>query len=193
MKKHAVYTISRMLQLIVCARLLPVVHDSHQQSILAKYNVVDCRELHCLWDFKSWLEPHLHPLRGFATGQFGDGMHEFMLRKDSSGVVRIHFRKSSQSSTWVPEGLGYEVFKSAPAAHPTLAPLKPESKWERSSVEGTVRQWLQHFSLPPALFTSARREWEDRLWSLSPDLNADDLPEEEKLEWPDLPKCTQGR
>eukprot|EP00965_Chrysotila_dentata_P113378 3746975-Pleurochrysis_carterae.AAC.1 len=26
-----------------------------------------------------------------------------------------------------------------------------------------------------------------------PDLNADDLPGEEKLEWPNLPKCTQGR
>eukprot|EP00965_Chrysotila_dentata_P256050 6212419-Pleurochrysis_carterae.AAC.1 len=72
-----------------------------------------------------------------------------MVRKASNGVVRIHFRKPSQSYTWVPEGLGYEVVKSAPAAHPTLAPLKPDRKWERSSVAGTVRQWLQHFSLRP--------------------------------------------
>eukprot|EP00965_Chrysotila_dentata_P256051 6212419-Pleurochrysis_carterae.AAC.2 len=47
MKKHAVYTILRMLQLIACARLLLVYP--------CQYNVVDCRKLHCLWGFKSWL------------------------------------------------------------------------------------------------------------------------------------------
>eukprot|EP00965_Chrysotila_dentata_P149429 4934947-Pleurochrysis_carterae.AAC.1 len=99
-----------------------------------------------------------YPLRGFATGQFGDGLHEFVLRKGSSGIVRIHSRKSSQSSTRVPEGLGYEVFNSTPPAHPPLAKLRPDSKWEKSTVEGTVRPWLQHFALPPAQIAAARKE-----------------------------------
>eukprot|EP00965_Chrysotila_dentata_P120314 3978079-Pleurochrysis_carterae.AAC.1 len=54
------------------------------------------------WDFTAWLESCMYELRGFATGQFGGGMHEFVLRKDSSGVVRLHLRKSSQASTSFP-------------------------------------------------------------------------------------------
>eukprot|EP00965_Chrysotila_dentata_P157453 5201666-Pleurochrysis_carterae.AAC.2 len=42
--------------------------------VLQAYNIMECTELDCLWDFKEWLEPHLQPLRGFATSQFGDGM-----------------------------------------------------------------------------------------------------------------------
>eukprot|EP00965_Chrysotila_dentata_P000362 12326-Pleurochrysis_carterae.AAC.1 len=55
------------------------------KKLLHEYNVVENRELHCVWDFKEWLEPHMHPIRGFATSQFGDGMHEFILRKDGQG------------------------------------------------------------------------------------------------------------
>eukprot|EP00965_Chrysotila_dentata_P132992 4397644-Pleurochrysis_carterae.AAC.1 len=121
--------------------------QAHVLRLLEKYNIVECRELHCVWDFKEWLEPHLHPIRGFATGQFGDGMHEFILRKDSAGIVRVYFRKSSQASTWQPEGLGYEVFKSQQNVVPPLASLKPDDKWKKSTVDGTVRQWLKHFAL----------------------------------------------
>eukprot|EP00965_Chrysotila_dentata_P007991 260602-Pleurochrysis_carterae.AAC.1 len=64
-------------------------------------------------------------------------MHEFILRKDAPGVVRMYFRKSSQASTWLPEGLGYEIFKSTPDPALPLAGLKPDDKWDKSTVEGT--------------------------------------------------------
>eukprot|EP00965_Chrysotila_dentata_P082651 2727291-Pleurochrysis_carterae.AAC.1 len=88
--QYAIYTVSSLLL--------------YMRFLLGKYNVIDCREIFCLWDFKAWLEPHMNTFRGYATSQFGDGMHEFLMRKDESGVVRIYLRKSSQASTWVPEG-----------------------------------------------------------------------------------------
>eukprot|EP00965_Chrysotila_dentata_P027467 911965-Pleurochrysis_carterae.AAC.1 len=75
-------------------------------------------------------------------------MHEFLIRKDAEGVVRIFFRKSSQASTWISEGPGYKVFKTIPPDLPALAAIKPDQSWERYNVESAVRKWLPHFSLP---------------------------------------------
>eukprot|EP00965_Chrysotila_dentata_P107067 3538014-Pleurochrysis_carterae.AAC.1 len=62
-------------------------------------------------------------------------MHEFLLRKDDAGVVRLHVRKSAQASSWLPEGPGYEIFASNPGpGPPPFAPLKEDVKWQRSSV-----------------------------------------------------------
>eukprot|EP00965_Chrysotila_dentata_P033300 1108891-Pleurochrysis_carterae.AAC.1 len=85
-----------------------------------------------------WLVPHMHNLCGFATSQFGDGMQEFVLRKDANGVVRLHLRKSSQGSMWIPEGLGYEAFASNPGpGPPSLASFKQGHQWQRPAVEST--------------------------------------------------------
>eukprot|EP00965_Chrysotila_dentata_P178191 5885449-Pleurochrysis_carterae.AAC.1 len=84
------------------------------RKILVVYTPREVKELRALWDFSAWLRLHMHEIRGYATNQFGDGMHEFLLRKDDAGVVRLHVRKSSQSTTWFTEGPGYEVFASDP-------------------------------------------------------------------------------
>eukprot|EP00965_Chrysotila_dentata_P115154 3807121-Pleurochrysis_carterae.AAC.1 len=68
-------------------------------------------------------------------------MHEVLIRKDSEGIVRVIFRKTSQATTWLPEGDGYELFRSAPVASPPLAPRKLDRDWERSVVMSTVRKW----------------------------------------------------
>eukprot|EP00965_Chrysotila_dentata_P084555 2791182-Pleurochrysis_carterae.AAC.1 len=60
--------------------------------LLAKYQVIEVAELHAVWDFSAWLLPHTHTLRGYSTGQFGDGMHEFLIRKDAEGIVRLYLR-----------------------------------------------------------------------------------------------------
>eukprot|EP00965_Chrysotila_dentata_P113293 3743900-Pleurochrysis_carterae.AAC.1 len=165
---HAVFTVSRLIYLI--------------GHVLVKYNVIETRELHCIWDFHAWLEPHVNQFGGFATGQFGDGMHEFLVRKDRDGVARILFRKSSQSSSWLPEGEGYPVFKSFPTGTPPLAKLKPDSAWERHQVMATVRRWLPHFTIARAVdVAAAHNEWEQRLWQLPVDLDVANLPDEQKL------------
>ena len=57
-------------------------------SSLRKYNCLHVFELHALWDWKEYFKPHIeHELGGFATSQFGSGMHEFYVRKDSEGNV----------------------------------------------------------------------------------------------------------
>eukprot|EP00965_Chrysotila_dentata_P181082 5977709-Pleurochrysis_carterae.AAC.1 len=84
MMYHAVATVPQMLLLI--------------RKILHTYVIVEVDELHALWDFSGWLRPHMYELRGYATSQFGDGMHEFILRKDNARVVSLHLRKSSQAS-----------------------------------------------------------------------------------------------
>eukprot|EP00965_Chrysotila_dentata_P020709 685632-Pleurochrysis_carterae.AAC.1 len=75
-------------------------------------------------------------------------MHEFFVRKDRNRIVRILFRQSSQASTWLPEGQGYEVFKTLPSSTPLLAKLKPDSAWKRDMVMATVRRWVPHYTLP---------------------------------------------
>ena len=66
-------------------------------------------------------------------------MHEFLLRKTSDGTVRLFMRKSSQASSWLPQGEGYPVFKSTPEGHPQLATPHPEHSWGRADVENAVR------------------------------------------------------
>lgn len=99
--QFAVYTITALLNCIWNSLRK---HDCHQ-----------VQELHALWDWKAYFEPHVtERLGGFCTSQYGAGMHEFYLRKDSDGVVRFWARQSSRASSWLPEGPGYQVFETLP-------------------------------------------------------------------------------
>lgn len=116
-----IWTVSRLVALI--------------EQFLRPYNCLSCVELHCLWDWKAFFAPHVHErFGGFATGQFGSGMHEFVLRKDRNGDVRLYLRQSSNASTWLPDGEGYLVFRSIPTGHPSLANAHPDAKWQRGTV-----------------------------------------------------------
>eukprot|EP00962_Isochrysis_galbana_P018905 scaffold5482_cov105-Isochrysis_galbana.AAC.1 len=59
--------------------------------------------LHHVWDFSSWLADYLNAISGYATSRQSDGMHEMDFSLDREGEVRVRFRQSSQSSTWLPE------------------------------------------------------------------------------------------
>eukprot|EP00965_Chrysotila_dentata_P023174 768301-Pleurochrysis_carterae.AAC.6 len=132
LKPYAVYTVTSLLQ--------------HMAMLLRSYTVVECREVHCFWNFKDWLGLHLHTIRGYATSQYGDGMHEFLFCKDSNGEVRVLSRKSSQASQWAPEGDGYKIFKNTPPSSPEFAPFKSDAQRERQTVASTVHLWLPHFT-----------------------------------------------
>ncbi|KAL3910478.1 MAG: hypothetical protein SGPRY_009042 [Prymnesium sp.] len=84
MLQYTVYTISRMLALI--------------WLFLDKYGIFEVVELPHLWDFSALVSPLMHDIGGYATSQFGEGMHEFRLKKDHEGVVRLHMRQSSKAS-----------------------------------------------------------------------------------------------
>eukprot|EP00965_Chrysotila_dentata_P109675 3624590-Pleurochrysis_carterae.AAC.1 len=66
-------------------------------------------------------------------------MHEFYVRKDAEGVVRLWLRKSSQATHFFPEGPGYRIFNSAPTGTPPLASAKSDQRWGRLEVESTIR------------------------------------------------------
>ena len=84
MLQYAIYTISQMVGYI--------------RQFLALYGIRDVIVLPHLFDFSGQLLPHCYPLGGVATSQYGDGMHEYRLKKDTAGTVRLHVRKSSQAS-----------------------------------------------------------------------------------------------
>lgn len=84
MLQYTVYTVSRIISLIY--------------MFLQPYGIFKVVELPYLWDFKGWLLPHMYIPGGYATNQFGTGMHEFRLKKDRDGVVRLHMRASAQAS-----------------------------------------------------------------------------------------------
>ena len=155
---------------------------------LQAYNCLGVQELHCIWDWKGYFAPHLHErFSGFCTGKFGSGMHEFVLRKDSHGTVRLCFRKSSQASTWLPEGEGYPVFKSTPTGEPALRVAKRDSQWKRAEVQETVRSWFRFMVLEAAELTRVKQMWESRFANLPVDGDINTIPPQQQLEWVELP------
>lgn len=101
LQQFAIYTVSVLMNYI--------------WRSLQKYECHKVEELHALWDWKAYFENNVtERIGGFCTGQYGSGMHEFYLRKDATGDVRLWLRKSSQASSWVPEGEGYKVFETVP-------------------------------------------------------------------------------
>ena len=111
LKQFAIYCVSSLLH--------------HVWQSLREYDCLRVIELHAYWDWKDYFTPHINTrMGGFATGQFGSGMHDFYLRKDGDGIVRIWFRKSSQASGWEPEGPGLQVFTTVPTGDVRSAPYR---------------------------------------------------------------------
>ena len=176
----AVYTPRRLVQSIF--------------TYLQAYNCLGVSELHCIWDWKAFLEPHLHAqFKGFCTGQFGSGMHEFVLRKDRHGEVRLWLRKSSQASSWLPDGHGYPVFKSIPDGPPSFRAAKTDRQWKRAEVQSNVRSWFRFIPLEQAELTQVQAEWEQRFESLPCDGDISTLPASLHLPWVELPKVAPNR
>ena len=57
-------------------------------KFLQPYGCQDVIEIHQLWDWKAAFKPHMDRIAGFCTGQYGAGMHECYMRKDSDGRIR---------------------------------------------------------------------------------------------------------
>ena len=164
-------------------------------EFLGAYNCTGCHELHCLWDWSSYFAPHVHErFAGFGPGQYGSGMHEFVFRKDSDGVVRMWYRKSSQSTTWFPDGDGMPVFRSSPEGKPELKKAKPDASWRRAEVESTVRAWFRWMSVQASELVRIKQEWETCFANLPPpDGDTSFMPHGLQLEWVDLPEHEPSR
>ena len=134
-----------------------------------------------------WRQVH-ERFSGFATGQHGSGMHEFMCRKDRDGNVRLWLRQSSQASSWLPDGDGYLVFKSVPTGAPPAAMAKADAKWGRAQIESTVTQWFRYMGTDPAIERKIKADWESRFAALPPDGDVTMLQPAFKLRWAELPK-----
>lgn len=160
------------------------------ERTLAIKRVRVVRNLPHLWDFRQYLEPHMHNISGYANTQQSSGMHEFLFTRDPEGAVRMHCRQSSQASTWLPEGAGELVFKTVPSPSeaPPIAPIKDDYEWERAEVAVNVRRWLPYLGLSPSEFAAAEAEWEKTFEELP--LDGDISTVHEKLVWNTLP--TQG-
>lgn len=163
-------------------------------KFLQPYDCLSVSEMPHLWDWDNFFKPHVDKkLKGFATGQFGSGMHEVLIRKDHEGVVRVWFRASSQASNWLPEGQGYSVFKSVPVGQPPIARGKHDYEWKREKVEETVRRWFRFMNVDQHEARRIRETWDKRFSSLPPDGDFSLMRDMEVLEWMDLPKQTPRR
>jgi hypothetical protein len=174
----AIYTLSALFRYI--------------HKFMQKYNLLDIVELHQLWDWRAFFEPHSAALAGFCTSQFGPGMHEVYVRKDREGRVRVWFRASSQASSWLPEGPGHIVFsKTTPEGRPPIARAKADAAWGRAEVEGTVRSWFRFMSTSSVNeLNDIKREWTERFNQLPIDGDASQLSASLMLQWQDLPLTT---
>ena len=181
--------------LLAAAVYTPIALVQSIFTYLQVYNCVGVHDLHCIWDWKSFFAPHLHArFKGFCTGQFGTGMHEFMLRKDANGVVRLWIRQSSQASSWLPDGDGYEVFKGAvPMGPPNLRAGLADHQWYRAEVQNTIQAWFRFMPLQPTELTRVKTEWQERFDSLPQDGNMSTLPSTLVLPWLELPRIAPSR
>lgn len=128
-------TISSLLELIPIA--------------LASKRVRLVKNLPHLWDFTNYLKECMHPLGGFTVTQQSSRMHEFYFCRNASAEVRMTYRQSSQSTTWLPDGEGDPIFHSIPEPSmvPMIAQIASDVAWERSSVSVNVRRWLPYLGL----------------------------------------------
>lgn len=177
LKRNAIYCISALMHYI--------------WRSLNPYNCNHVYDLHALWDWHTYFEGGvLERFGGFASGQFGSGMHEFVSRKDSSGTVRLWMRKSSASTNWFPEGQGYEVWDKAPEGEPPLAKfVKRQDQWQRNEFEGALRHWFRFMVVESQEEKEKiKSEWSSYLAKLpsDDDVNAIDLTLRPK--WGELPK-----
>lgn len=122
------------------------------------------------------------------TGKFGDGMHEFVCRKDAHGEVRLYLRKSSKASGWLPEGNGMKIFRSIPIGRPPVANALEDQRWQRIRVQGTVREWFRYMTVTQEESQRIRDDWQRRFDSLPANGKMGTLPEHEQLKWEDLPR-----
>ena len=162
---------------------------------LNAYNCLGVHELHCIWDWKTFFQPHIHQrFSGFCTSQFGAGMHEFVLRKDRDGVVRLWVRQSSQASSWLPDGDGYPVFKNTiPTGPPPLRAGKEDSQWSRAEVQNNIQAWFRFMPLQPAELTRVRTQWQETFDSLPVNGDMSTLPGTKMLPWFELPRVATSR
>ena len=178
MMSAPIYTVTAMLRAI--------------SSYLSAYGSLGCFELHCMWDWTTFFKEHIHEkFTGFDTSQYGSGMHEFMVRKDAQGEVRLWVRASSEASSWLPEGAGMPIFKSEPTGHPALKLAKLDHQWKRDVVETTVKSWFSVMSVLSSEAAAIREDWSRRFSSLPPpDGDVTKIPASQQLEWLDLPRRT---
>lgn len=161
------------------------------KEALAGKGVREVCQLYHLWDFDSLMQEHMHSLGGFARTQQSSGMHEFHVKRDRAGNVRLRARQSSQSSSWFPEGEGELVFKSLPSREeppPMAKPMYTAHQWRRSEVCTTVRRWLPAIGLTCGELNAAVREWEEQFDDAVDDVDL--LPHSKHLAWRTLPVVT---
>lgn len=180
LRSVAVWTLSSLIQYLF--------------RFLQPYPCIVVEELPHLWDFDAYLSPHVNKkFGGFATGQFGSGMHEIRCRKDKHGVVRVLFRQSSQASTWLPAGAGYPVFDSTPEGEPPIAPGHADSRWNRADVEANIRRWYRYMTVSQGAAAKIQEEWEARFAALPPDGNTQLLAENLRMRWKPPPVRAPGQ
>ena len=88
-------------------------------------------------------------------------MHECYIRKDAAGKVRVWFRKSSRSSTWLPDGEGFDLFPgdTRPQMPQPIAVRKADVVWGRDLVKATIRAWFPSMVVDAVEMAEIKAEW----------------------------------
>ena len=89
----------------------------------------------------------------------------------------------------LPEGPGYLLFETIPRGEPPLAAhVKTEREWKRSEVEATIRAWFRFMTVSDEQSaTKIREEWGNVFAALPADEDPNQLADERKPKWEDLP------
>jgi hypothetical protein len=188
LKGHTFTVLDQSFNTMICQLLTQAIYTMSSLTrfifqFLQPYGCQEVIELHQLWDWTDAFKPHLTRIAGFCTGQFGAGMHECYIRKDTEGGVRMWIRKSSKAAGWLPEGPGFQVFESEPVMPPSIAATKSAGTWGRQAVEATIRAWYNFMAIESGELKIVKEEWEARFDALPDDTDASQIDPALRLHW----------
>ena len=122
--------------------------------------------LHHLYDWDTFFLKMDWNLGGFATNQFGDGYHEFMVSLDDSDNAILDAKKYASTDAWVEEG-PFRIFKDGAfdvlPEKPNIADIKGEECWDREDFCATCRCYEQYSGLSIQELEDVRRKWAETL------------------------------
>ena len=112
----------------------------------AAYAPRDARFLPNTFDFTEWFKPHLNNFDGFASSaaQQTGGMHQFDFTLDTDGAAVMHYRQSSQATTWLPDGQGLRIFSTTPTGRPDATPFRDPKSWKKEMVVANCTRWMPY-------------------------------------------------
>ena len=134
-----------------------------------RYLGQEVKELHHLYDFKTYFQDAEYNLGGFASNTFaGDGYHDMMVTLNDDGDAVLNVKKWAATPEYTPEAEGgFHIFRPGafdklPETVP-IAHIKGDAVWDRIDFQSTLSSFEQYYCSTQEEIEKVRGEWKETL------------------------------